>query len=455
MSKRNKTIAKKFEIDEKTSELKIVDANEQDIISENERIEKAIKESEAVVKKYETHSKKSIGKQIMMNQFGGFDTEKETNRKQKIFKTLCSVFFIVLVIGVLVYTAINDFAGGDPLPPWSEISSVLSTNWYFLLIAIFMLFLTILFKGLKHSIMCKHMTGKWHFSTCFETGIVGLYYNNITPLAVGGQPFEIYHLSKHGIHGGVASSLPIATYFLNQTAFVIIGIVSLILFSHNGLNIPSEMVGVIPTITSILAIIGLSLCMFTPLLVILFSLMPRVGTSLVKLVVFIGSKLKIVKKPEELKYKTTKTVVHNAHCIKKIATHPLVFFSTFILSFGEHLAGFSIAFFTLKFFGFNWPAKGLLEWAQVIQLCSILYAAISFIPTPGNSGAADLSFYLLFKTGLGISDTVQYSGFAFPAMLLWRILSFYSYIIIGFVFTNVKKHNDHKRALKSNFTENQ
>ncbi|MBQ7924256.1 MAG: flippase-like domain-containing protein, partial [Clostridia bacterium] len=75
-------------------------------------------------------------------------------------------------------------------------------------------------KGAKLSVFCKSMTGKFHFKTCFETGIIGHYYNNVTPLAVGGRPFEIYHLSKHGVRGGVATSLPIATFFLNQFAFV-------------------------------------------------------------------------------------------------------------------------------------------------------------------------------------------------------------------------------------------
>ena len=71
-----------------------------------------------------------------------------------------------------------------------------------------------------------------------------------------------------------------------------------------------------------------------------------------------------------------------------------------------------------------------------MQLSFILYAGISFIPTPGNSGAADLSFYLLFSVG------VPFMGLAFSAMVLWRILSFYSYIIIGFVFTTVTHKKD-------------
>jgi uncharacterized protein (TIRG00374 family) len=179
--------------------------------------------------------------------------------------------------------------------------------------------------------------------------------------------------------------------------------------------------------------------MLMPLIIIIFSLTPRIGAALVKFAIFFGSKLRIVKTPEQTKYKTMKTVVHNAQCIKKMSTRPLTFIAAFIMSFLEHLANVSIAFFTLKFFGFELPSRGIFEWIYIVQICFMLNAAISFIPTPGNSGAADLSFFMLFKSGLAV-------GLAFPAMIIWRGLSFYSYIVIGFLFATVKKKHDVRRS---------
>ena len=86
---------------------------------------------------------------------------------------------------------------------------------------------------------------------------------------------------------------------------------------------------------------------------------------------------------------------------------------------------------------------GLLEWVQILHLCFVLYASISFVPTPGNSGAADLSFFLLFSVGF------SGAGIAFPAMMTWRLLSFYSFIIIGFIYTNAKKHKEKVLLKKS------
>jgi uncharacterized protein (TIRG00374 family) len=291
--------------------------------------------------------------------------------------------------------------------------------------------------------MSKSLTKRWHFKTCFETGIIGHYFNNVTPLAVGGQPFEIYHLSKHGLDSGTAASLTIGTYFLNQIALVTLGIVSLALTPLNPLF------ALFPEVFKILAIIGISFCALLPLLVLIFSLTPRVGATLVRFIVFLLSKLKLVKNPKVTFLKALKTVVNNGKCIKKVATRPLVLISTFLLSFLEQGGVISIAYFALMFFGFSYTptsgatisaASGVAGWAQIVQVCVILNAAISFIPTPGNSGAADLSFYALFQSGLAV-------GLAFPAMMTWRLASFYSFIIIGFIFATLKKKSDNKKLL--------
>lgn len=380
-------------------------------------------------------------KDMTVEKILGIKKEENIDKRQKIFKTVMVALFIVFVVGVLAYTAYNDFFATDKeFPSIEVIQSIFIKGWPYVLCALACLFVQYLAKGSKIAIMCKAMTGKFHIKTSMETGIIGTYYNNVTPLAVGGQPFEIYHLSRHGVHGGVASSIPIATFFLNQFAFVVLGILSLIFINANTFNIPTELISPFTGVFNVLGIIGLFCCLFMPSMVITFSLLPKIGAKLVRLVMRIGAKFRIVKNPEETTESTIKNVQHNAKCIKKIATSPVVFFSTLLLSFVENLAGSSIAYFILKTFGFDLPGvSGVIEWIQVVQIVTLLYASITFIPTPGNSGAADLSFYVLFSAGITLA------GLAFPAMLTWRIFSFYSTIIIGFIFTTLKKRADKKK----------
>ena len=438
---KNKTpVVNKIEIDEKTAEPIIVEVSPEDLpidYNAESHAEKAMIEAEEKIKKT---SQKSLGKQLVMNRLLDVHEDKNISKRQKIFKTIFTALFIIFVVGVLVYTFVHDFFGENAGKEPFNLSAFLTTignNWYYIVFALLALGACYLFKGLKLTIMCKSTTGKFHFRTCMETGLIGHYYNNITPLAVGGQPFEIYHLSKNGVPGGTASSMAIGTYFLNQIATVILGVVAIICYKYNALGIDKSMVNALPyNVVAALAWIGIFFCFITPFLVLMFSLFPKIGATLVRFVMWVGNKLRIIKNPKLTTYKTIKAVVHNSKCLKKIAKNPLVFSSTFLLSFAEALALNSIAYFTLKFFGFSWRSEtvsGMLEWTQIIQLCVILYAAISFIPTPGNSGAADLSFYILFSTGLTVA------GLAFPAMIVWRVLSFYSFIIIGFMVTTLKK----------------
>ena len=160
---------------------------------------------------------------------------------------------------------------------------------------------------------------------------------------------------------------------------------------------------------------------------------------IVRFIVYLGAKFKFIKEPEKQKIKFTKNVLQNSRSLKKLAKNPLVLISSILVSFAENLALSSICYFTLRFFGFDIvDTGGLIEWLMLVEICLILYAGISFIPTPGNSGAADLSFYVVFATALAKTSS------AFVAMLSWRILSFYSFIIIGFIFTSVGRRRRKK-----------
>lgn len=431
-----------IEVDENTSEPKIVELSEREY---DERIsgDSPVREHAISIS---DENEKSVGKQIVMNKVFGFDDKDAVTKRQKFFKRLMSWLFIVIVAGVLAWTAYNDFfSEKKQLPPREYWAEIFSTRWYYIILAILSLALCYALKATKHSLISFSLTGKWRYGVCLGTSVIGLYYNYVTPLAVGGQPFEIYNLTKNGYSGGEASSMTISAFILHQIAFVICGFVSLGLFIGNALDIPENMVAAIPRIISIIATVGLLLAFSVPLFVILFSFNSKVGEKLVTFVFFLGKKLKIVKNPAASKTKTLKNLTTNANCLKKLATNPVVFALDFLMSFGEHLSLCSIAYFTLKFFGFDWSSRtGFTEWLQVVQLCFILYAAISFIPTPGNSGAADLSFYLLFDTGLGLSGTNVYGGLAFPAMIVWRFLSFYSFIIIGFIYTAIARKRKQK-----------
>ena len=440
MNNEENYILNKIDIDEKTLEPSIVE--ESSIIEQDK---KTIEEEQ---KRVDREERRSLGQQMFMKHVIGYvPSENVTEKRQKLYKRIFTVLFIVVVISVLGWTFYHDFFSPEALknpPSFSEITYVLSQNWYYFLFALIALALCFFFKGLKLSVMCRSVTGRWRFKTCFETGIIGHYYNNVTPLASGGQPFEIYHLSRHGVSGGAASSMPIASFFMYQLAFVVLSSIALIFFvpSVNALMLPSEIIdSPVAYLLRPMAVVGTFFGILMPLLVIIFCIFPSLASSIVKFTIRILGKLKLVKDEQKTCEKFIETVNQNSKCLKDMAKSPLVLVLSFLTSACEVLSLCSIAYFILRSFGFDFPASWhVWEWSQIVVVCLVLYSSVSFIPTPGNSGVADVSFYWLFKLSLfGIG------GLSFIAMLTWRILSYYSFILIGFLFTTTKRKNDRKK----------
>ena len=56
-------------------------------------------------------------------------------------------------------------------------------------------------------------------------------------------------------------------------------------------------------------------------------------------------------------------------------------------------------------------------------MCFAVYAAVSYIPTPGASGAAEISFGLIFA---GMAANTVFWG-----TLLWRGISYYLTLVFG------------------------
>jgi uncharacterized membrane protein YbhN (UPF0104 family) len=77
----------------------------------------------------------------------------------------------------------------------------------------------------------------------------------------------------------------------------------------------------------------------------------------------------------------------------------------------------SMPYFVIRMFG------GHMSWVDALATTMFIYAAIAFIPTPGNAGAAEGSFYLVFS--------MLTQGRIFWAMLVWRFFCYYIYIIWG------------------------
>ena len=165
------------------------------------------------------------------------------------------------------------------------------------------------------------------------------------------------------------------------------------------------------------AYFGLLLFSLIPCLLASFSFMPDTVKRIISAVIRLCGRLKLVKKPEETTERVLEMLDSYHRSFSVIAKDKSTLACLLVLSLAYRVALCSMPYFVLKMFGA--PVSFLHVFATTIYI----YATICLVPTPGNAGAAEGAFYLVFSA-MG-------SEGVFWSMLIWRIFSYYSFIIIG------------------------
>ena len=361
----------------------------------------------------------------------------QPSRKKRIAKILFTVLFVVVMVGIIVYTAFHDFSGEDV--SLSRVVEMIGENWYYLLVLLGLFFLTILLEAFKVFLMIRKTTHTYQFGTAFNCAALGKFYDYVTPLGSGGQPFQIYYLAKHGVPSGPAGAIPIGTLFLTQFSFFICAIVSF------AFGVSAE---IVPIYIQIVAYVGAVFYIIVPLFLVVFSFFPKAGYKVIGWGVNVLAKLRICKNPDNWKAKGNRAIDNNKQNMAILFKSKRVLIGCTLLSFGYVIAQCSLPYFSLLLFSDALPAGFTPSWSlwfEVTRITFFIYCAITFIPTPGNSGAADGTFYGLFRNVL-----VAVAGASFTCMMVWRIFSFYMYLLLGLVVLIITKILDRinkKKAL--------
>jgi len=324
---------------------------------------------------------------------------KKTNKK----KIILTALFVLFNIIVIAYTAFSELSKVDTAENFFN----LSINWNYFLLAIVVFVIAIFAESSKYSLMLKKLCGNTDAETAAEVALLGRYYDNVTPSGIGGQPFQIYYLNHKGVSGGNAAVITVSGFINMQFAFCIL---ALSLFIANNSALPA-------TAVRIASYVGLVFYMALPTAIILFTLFPVSMEKIITNTLKLCAKCKMIKDLDLTTEKALRALNEYSTEIKVLIKIKGLETSLMMLSIVYQLAICSLPYFAVKMFG------GQISWINAVTTTLYIYAAITFIPTPGNAGAAEGSFYLIFS--------MLTTGRIFWAMLVWRFFVYYLFIIIG------------------------
>ncbi len=347
-----------------------------------------------------------------------------SKRSSKNKKWINLAFFLVnigVVCGILFYQ-LSD----QPFVSLSGLDIKGKFIAYLVLIYIFM----IMFDVFITAYLIRKDTKKWQVYLGFKTTTVGRYYDAITPMAVGGQPFQIAYLKKYGVSGSASLSIPVAKMIFQQlAAFVLSTIALIVCFADPEIG----------SAVSIMAVVGFVLTFSVLFFSIFLSMSKKLGKSLVVKILRLLQKMKIIKNYDKQYARVIKYVEEYQTIMKNYIKNPKDFIILFSSSLLRLIFNYSMPF--VIFCCFVEPT-GLELFFKFFMSGILIDLASGFFPLPGGTGMNELTFSALFANFFD-------GGRLFWALIFWRLMTYYVYILIGiFVLTYDMSYGNRKLKWK-------
>lgn len=327
-------------------------------------------------------------------------------------RKLLNFLFLLFTFGVVLFIGLS----GNDIEELGQALRQFSPVYFLLCLGCWLLYLLTDALSVKFFLMSQGV----HLGLLdsVHAAIVGLYYCNITPGASGGQPMEMYTLSKKNVPIGISGSALAVKFICFQVMLLIVGFV---MWICNYSFIIEHTQGI-----KWLVIIGYIVNMFSISGVILMSISRKAMLWVINKCIAVGTKLRLCKDPEASRQKWENHCNSFADSFRLLLKDPLALLLQCVVAVVQLLSLMLVILCIYKAMGLSGIAP-----VQLITIGVLLYISASYTPLPGASGAQEGGFALFFRD-------VFPNASLFVALLIWRFFTYYLTIIVGAVVTTVE-----------------
>ena len=356
-----------------------------------------------------------------------FEQEQRKKKKSNKIWIIIGVLFNILALALVFI--VEQGNGHGEVMPFSAVLEVFKENYQWVILAIAAYLILMLGDGIAYLNLMHCTTRKYRPGLGVKLGIVGRYYDNITPLATGGQPFQIYTLTKSGIDAAKSSSIALSRYIIKQIIFTLVLVAVFIYTAIAGIPFESESLAG-GAIVRVFAYIGVFVTCMLPFFFLLVAINRNLGHGIMKGIIKFLSKIRIVKDYDKTLNKTMREMDRFQASVKYVLKRKRTLFLQILLAIIDTLVFTSIPYFVYRAFGCTGA-----DWITIVSSYMYCLAAVSFFPTPGTAGAAEASFYVVFASFFTVAGKGQY---VFWALIAWRFFTYYIFILVGLMQMFVK-----------------
>lgn len=334
-------------------------------------------------------------------------------KKNNILKRVISFIIIAIITSLVLYYSLKD----DYKNIIHEIKTI---NKLWFLVAFIMMFMYWLIKALVRKKLVSKFNKNYKFIDSFKLSLELNFFNGVTPFATGGEPYEVYSLTKHGIKGTDSTNIMIQNFITYQISLVLLGMIAII---------TNQFVHIFPSgFLTYLITIGFTINFLVIVFLFVITFGKKIDKFIMKIIVFILSKFKIVKNKEN-----TLEKFHNyLEEFHEGATILLKDKKTFIKMIMLQFLSLSIFYLIPLILLYGMGDYSSLNGYESIIISAYVMLIGSFVPIPGGTGGLEygfIAFYGNFIKGSKLN----------AIMLLWRFITYYFGIMLGAIVLNFKR----------------
>lgn len=348
---------------------------------------------------------------------------KQSDAKSKKKKKLWN--FLYFIINIAVIAVVLGFQLSQEADPWQSLSEILDANWWFIFASFGVFAVGMILDQVRFIALINKATGLCRPNLAFKVAVQGRYYDVITPLSTGGQPFQVLYLNKYGVKAGQGISIVMAKYIFYQLVYFV-GATFFLFRSSFFSDVISEHTLLSGTVLTF-SWIGYACLAVVIFLVGFISLNRRAGAGFVVGILKLLSKIKIgkfrlIKDYRKSFQSVMRTVNSWQKTTKQYSKSAWIIIVNVLSSVIYYLLNYSMLFFIYCAFE-GWHPE---MWFDIMSMGVLIDLASAFNPLPMGTGTAELSFTALVAVLFSSSGAIVW------ALLIWRFLTNYIYILQGF-----------------------
>lgn len=374
---------------------------------------------------------------MLYNSWEKIVLENKTKKKRKINSNL---IFNLIVAALSVYLIFNFIFTEDGLIDLLHSSTGIKFGWIGAAVLVFDL--NIVLDGLVTLVYIRSQYPKFRFIDALKVACVGVFFGAVTPSNTGGQPMQLYLMSKMHVNVGFGSACMTQKFIVYQlvtTSFSIFAvIVKFDFFREAFTNFWS----------SAFIVLGFTVQLALTALLLVVSFSEGITKKLVRLIYKILRMLKFIKNPVGIIRRVTREFDNFLQSNRMLMGNKKRLAMIFGLVFLQMICILSVPFFV--YISFEMPQLAAKHHQPVGNyfdfLCiqSFVLFTSNLVPLPGASGGAELAFTMYFGRFFSFGKVNKIK----PAILFWRFVTYYGAILLTLPFSYYTKDRKNQKQLE-------